>query len=299
MLLENITRDEFPKSEMTAKEMISLTPTSDNHEMNYIRDIPYIKRGDIELTIQLILPDGVNEKTPLIVYVTGSAYYWQNIPQTIPRLCLLANKGFAIASVQYRSAEIAPFPQQTLDVKAAVRFMKIHAHEYGLSADNVFLMGDSSGGYTALMAGLTAGVPELEEEIYNEASSDVRAIIDYYGPTDVSKMHEEPSLTEHFSDKCPEAILIGGKSVVDNPELVAPTNPLNYITPESKTPPILIFHGTNDEIVPFGQSCILSDKLTACGKKSAFYAVEGSHHGGREFWSEQTLKIVADFIREN
>lgn len=296
---ENVTRENFPRSKMTASGMTQLIPHIDNHEMNYIRDIPYLKRGDRELFIQLILPDGVSEKTPLIVYVSGSAFYWQNIPQTLPRLCLLANKGFAVASVEYRSAEIAPFPCQISDVRAAVRFLKLHAHEYGLSDGNFFLMGDSSGGYTALMTALTTGIPELDEGIYREADSSVRGVIDFYGPTDVSAMHKEPSLCDHVSDRCPEAILIGGKSVVDCPEITAPTNPMNYISKDKEIPPVLIFHGTNDEVVPFGQSCMLQDKLRECAKSSAFYAVEGAHHGGREFWSEQTLEIISDFVKKN
>lgn len=297
--LRNITRETFPKSEKTAEGMIELIPVVDNYEMNYIRDISYIKRGERELFIQLLLPDAVSEKTPLIVYVTGSAFYWQNIPQTLPRLCLLVNKGFAVASVEYRGVEIAPFPMQISDVKAAVRFLKIHASDYGLSKDNLFLMGDSSGGYTALMAGLTAGIAEFEEDIYTEVDSSVRGIVDFYGPTDVSAMHKEPSLCEHTSDHCPEALLIGGRSVIDCLEITAPTNPINYISKDRHIPPVLIFHGTNDEVVPFGQSCLLSDKLRVCGKKSAFYAVEGAHHGGREFWSEQALNIVVEFVREN
>lgn len=92
------------------------------------------------------------------------------------------------------------------------------------------------------MAGLTCGIREFEEDIYSEYSTEVKEIIDFYGPTDISK--------------------------------------------------------TNDELVPFGQSCMLYDKLKACGKTAKLYAVENAHHGGREFWSEQVLGIVTDFITD-
>lgn len=292
----NIPREQFPKSTAESDGMILLDITCDNNEMQMLRDIEYISRGDISLQIQLILPDKSDKKPPLIVYVTGSAFHWQNIAVTIPRLCLLVNKGFAVASVQYRGSEHSPFPAQMLDVKAAVRFLKINADKYGYDENDVWLMGDSSGGHTALMAGLTAGIKEFEEDIYNEADSAVRGIIDMYGPVNISRMNDELSVENHMAADSPEGYLIGRKNVAENPQLAEPTIVTNYIQADRDIPPVLIFHGTNDEIVPFGQSCMLYDKLKECKKAAKFYAMEGAHHGGREFWSGRVLKIIEDFI---
>lgn len=294
----NIPRDEFPRSPSHAEGMISLNVRTDNYEMDHIRDIKYIERGGEPLYVQLILPDEITPRTPLAVYVTGSAFHWQNIPQTIPRLCLLANKGAAVASVQYRGVEAAPFPAQVLDVKAAVRFIKGIAPRYGLNADNVFLMGDSSGGHTALLGGITAGA-EYEEDVYTEYSSAVRGIIDLYGVVDISRMNDELSAYDHTTADCPAGLLIGGSTVPDHPALYEPTVVTRYITPARELPPVLILHGTNDETVPFGQSCILYERLRECGKRAQLYAVEGAHHGGREFWAEQTLGIIMRFLTEN
>lgn len=292
-----IPRNEFPKSPSGSAGMITLQVKCDNYDMDYIRNIKYIDRPEASLYIQLILPDDISSETALIVYVPGSAFHWQNMEASIPNACLLANKGMAVASVQYRGSEAAPFPAQMLDVKAAVRFMKIKAPEYGLNPENIFLMGDSSGGHTALMAGLTCGISEYEEDIYSEYSSEVKGIIDFYGPTDISRMNEELSSQNHIDPDSPEGYLIGHKNVHENMDLVMPTIVMNYITPDRAIPPVLIFHGTNDELVPFGQSCMLYDKLKECKKTAEFYAVENAHHGGREFWSEQVLNIVSEFVR--
>lgn len=289
----NVKREDFPKSKAFSDGMISLDVCCDNNQMDHIRDIEYIDRDGIKLNIQLILPD---TKAPLIVYVAGSAFHWQNISQTIPRLSLLANRGFAIASVQYRGSEIAAFPAQVMDVKAAIRFLKINGSKFGLNTDDIYLMGDSSGGHTVLMAGLTAGINDFEEDIYSDVTSDVKGIIDFYGPIDIGKMNDEPSIQNHILPDSPEGLLIGGKNVLENPQLVKPTVVTNYITREREIPPLLIFHGTNDELVPFGQSCILFDKLNECQKDAKFYAVEKAHHGGKEFWSNQILDIISGFI---
>ncbi len=291
-----ISRKEFPKSEFRSDGMIMLNACCDNNSMQYIRDVEYINRNGTPLFIQLLLPDDINDETPLIVFVNGSAFHWQNVEQSIPRLSLLVNKGIAIASVQYRGSEAAPFPAQMLDTKAAVRFMKINAHKYGLNPENVYLMGDSSGGHTVLMAGLTAGIARFEEDIYSDVTDEVKGIIDLYGPTDITKMNDEPSVQNHIEPDSPEGYLIGRLNVLEHPELTAPTVIMNYISKERAIPPILIFHGTNDELVPFGQSCMLYDKLKECCKSAEFYAVDGAHHGGREFWSEQVLEIIENFI---
>lgn len=293
----NVSREEFPKSDMKSEGMITLNINCDNKTMEYIPDIEYINRDGIALYIQLLLPCDRDENTPLVVYVPGSAFRWQNVKGVIPTVSLLANRGFAIAMVQYRGSEVAAFPAQMLDTKAAVRFMKINAGKYGLNSDNVYLMGDSSGGHTALMAGLTCGIEKFEEKTYSEVSSDVRGIVDFYGPTDITKMNDEPSSQNHIEPDSPEGCLIGGLNVLRHPELTEDTIVMNYIDSDRKIPPVLIFHGTNDELVPFGQSCMLFDKLMKCGRKAAFYGIDNAHHGGSEFWSNQILDIVEAFLK--
>ena len=294
----NISREQFPKSNVKSDGMITLNICCDNSSMEYIPDIEYINRDAISLYIQLILPYDRTENTPLVIYVPGSAFRWQNVKRVIPAISLLANRGFAIAMVQYRGSEVSPFPAQMLDTKAAVRFMKINAHKYGLNPDNVYLMGDSSGGHTVLVAGLTAGIEKFEEEIYSEVSSSVKGIIDLYGPTDITKMNDELSSLSHIEPDSPEGCLLGRVNVLEHPELTGPTVVMNYIDSAREIPPILIFHGTNDELVPFGQSCMLYDKLVKCNKKATFYAIDNAHHGGREFWSNQVLDIIEEFIKK-
>ena len=51
------------------------------------------------------------------------------------------------------------------------------------------------------------------------------------------------------------------------------------------------------EVVSFGQSCMLYDKLVQCKKEATFYAIENAHHGGRAFWSDQILDIIEAFIK--
>ncbi len=285
-----IPRDEFPRSSSSSQGMISLQPAADNYELLHYRDLCYGERAGNSLHLQLILPGWDAGKPPLVVYVTGSAFHKQDVAMTLPRLAYLANYGFAVASVEYTPSEVCPFPAQMLDVRAAVGFLRSQAERYGYDTDRIFLMGDSSGGHTVLMAGLSDYGDDL-------GCGQVQGIIDFYGPVDITKMNDELSSQDHMAADSPEGFLIGQCPVPEHPERTAPTIVTNYITADRAIPPVLIFHGTNDELVSFGQSCLLHDALRRCGKETAFYAMEGSHHGGREFWSSQVLDIVAEFVR--
>ena len=175
--------------------------------------------------------------------------------------------------------------------------MKEHAKEYGIHPENLFIMGDSSGAHTAMMAALSYLIPTLEEDGRRSSTPIVQGVIDLYGPTNFATMNQEPSYQDHRTPDSPEGCEIGGKPVLEHPELVKPATIATYVQEERELPPILMFHGTNDELVPFGQGCELFQALTAAKKDATFYQVIGAHHGGREFWSKEVLDIEEQFMR--
>ncbi|MGN0474145.1 MAG: alpha/beta hydrolase fold domain-containing protein [Acutalibacteraceae bacterium] len=292
----NVSRENFPMSEAKADGMIPLFCEADNYEFFYDEDVVYVERDGLKLHLQIIGPINDEEGRTLVVYIPGSAFHKQNVKERVPQISYLANKGFVVALLEYRGSEVAPFPSQTLDAKAGIRFMKRNAEKYRIDPEKIVVMGDSSGGHTAMMAGFTCGIAELEEAD-DEFTSEVRGVVDLYGPTNFATMNDEPSSQDHRTPDSPEGMEIGGRNVLEHPELVKPATIATYVSEERKIPPILMFHGTNDELVPFGQGCELCNALTAAGKDVTFYQVMGAHHGGREFWTTKALDIVEQFIR--
>lgn len=293
----NISRDAFPMSTRTAEGMIPMSPHTDNYEIYYKEDVKYLTRGNRQLYLQIIWPINAGIKLPCIVYIPGSAFHEQYVKGRIPQLSYLASRGFVVAALEYRGSECAPFPAQTMDAKAGVHFMREHAEEYGIHPENIFLMGDSSGGHTAMMAAFSYNCEALEEDGRRSTKPIVKGVIDLYGPTNFLTMNDEPSSQDHRTPDSPEGCEIGGKPVLEHPELVEPTIISNYVHDEKELPPILMFHGTNDELVPFGQSCQLFEALKKAQKDATFYQVIGAHHGGREFWTNEVLDIEEKFIR--
>ncbi|MBQ9901790.1 MAG: alpha/beta hydrolase [Clostridia bacterium] len=295
MSVLNVSREGFPMSNAAVEGMITMQPVCDNYELSYIEDVVYCERPEARLCLQIILPIDGRTDRPLIVYIPGSAFHWQNVKERLPQLAYLAQMGFAVAALQYRGSEVAAFPSQTLDAKAGICFMKRHAAEYGIDAEKIVVMGDSSGGHTAMMAAFTCGINELEEPD-GEIDSSVRGVIDLYGPVNFTSMNDQPSSQNHYMPDSPEGMELGGVNVLDCPDLARAAAVTTYVSRERDIPPILIFHGTNDELVPFEQSCELFYTLKKSGKDAVFYRVIGAHHGGREFWTSQVLGIVEEFI---
>lgn len=260
-------------------------------------DVVYALRDGKPLLLELLTPFrfGEKKKYPLVVFVQGSAWHRQPLFQHLQHMVRVCEKGYAAAIVQYRPSDEAPFPAQVKDAKAAIRFLRMNADRFGIDGDRVALWGESSGAHTALLAGFTADT-ELAEELYSDFSCAVGCIVDWYSPTDISTMNHFPSMQDHTAPDSPEGFLIGQKNVIDNPELVQPTKPTSYLSGENVVPPLLIMHGSRDQLVPFNQSCMLYEEMKRRSFEVEMVRLEGGYHAFGGFNSEQAIDISLEFI---
>lgn len=291
----------FPHSTASAPGMqvlhANLTPVYGTALLN----VPYAEKSGRTLTLQILLPpmerDSV-ERFPCVVFVQGSAWFEQRIGQELPALADFTRRGYVVAIVQYRPSPVAPFPAQIKDTKSAVRFLRRQAADHHIDPHRMALWGDSSGGHTTVLTYLTADDQDFSDEPVAEELG-LRCFIDYYGPTDISRMNEEPSIQNHIASASPEGMVIGGHDVLDHPELVAPTVAMNHVPTDRRLPPLLMMHGSKDRLVPFHQSVLLFEALAAADQPVEFYQLHGSDHGGPAFWQPEVLDLVDEFLRKN
>ncbi|MEZ0163761.1 alpha/beta hydrolase fold domain-containing protein [Kineococcus sp. LSe6-4] len=288
----------FPDSGRTAPGMRTLPAEHDPVHGTARLGIEYAHRDGRSLVLHLLVPAGERTGLPLLVHVQGSAWFEQELGLNLPALAAFAARGYAVATVAYRPSTVAPFPAQVLDLRAAVRFLHRHAGEFGLDPRRTALWGDSSGGHTVVLAALTDGDPAFahpEEDGHGPLG--VRAVVDYYGPTDIAAMSAEPSAIDHDGPDSPEGRLIGGHRVGERPDLVAPTLAATHVRPGAVLPPFLLVHGSRDRLVPFGQSVLLTEALQRAGHRVDLVRLEGADHGGPPFWSGTVLDLVDGFLR--
>ncbi|MGD6741561.1 alpha/beta hydrolase fold domain-containing protein [Streptomyces sp. BH106] len=227
--------------------------------------------GDADLRMDLYLPQAVTADappTPLIVWFPGGGWRHQRRGNG-PRLArLFAERGYAMADIEYRSSDTAPWPAQLHDVQAALRHLCSLADEYGIDADAIGLWGSSAGAHLALLAALAT----------TPASPGVRAVVAGYPPTDLLRLNEDalPGGVLGVDDSDPAWGLLDGPPA-ERPEAAVAASPARHAHPAA--PPVLLLHGDADLVIGPGQSVRLHDALTAAGADSHLLLVHGADHG--------------------
>jgi acetyl esterase/lipase len=161
-------------------------------------------------------------------------------------------RGYAVASVEYRLAPQVRFPVPLQDAKTAIRWVKAHGAEYGIRADKVIASGSSAGGHLAAMVAVTDGLFEpvdLPAELAAQ-NSRVSAAVSMVGPLDLNALGQEvgtwgPGLVSTLLD-CPTPR--DDQPATCSPEAMAAASPITYVTRDD--PPIYLSYGVNDVLVP-------------------------------------------------
>lgn len=227
----------------------------------------------------------------------------------------LAGAGFVVASADYRLTDTATFPAQLLDAKAAVRWLRAHAVDYGVDPDRIYAWGDSAGGHLASLVGLAARAAEPKvteaaeptEPDANPASGGddrVAAVAAWYPPTDLERMggQARPDAVARADDPGSREALLLGAQPADAPDKARAASPLTYVHPDA--PPFLLIHGTSDRFVPVAQSTGFAVALEAAGNAVELLLLEDADHmwqlpDGGSTAAEQATAATIDFFRRH
>ena len=298
MELKQWRYDEFPSFEDPVEGAKILPTTGDDWRVYYIPDVEYITEDGTALRLQILQPFSRNEPEPVlpcVVFVQGSAWMKQDIYFQIPALSKLAERGYVVAIVEYRHSEVASFPAPIVDARNAVRFLRKNAERFRIDPDSIILSGDSSGGHTAVFAGVRHN-DDTTENSYPGISGEVRGIVNYYGSCSVVRPDSNPSTVNHNLPDSPEGMEMGGVDLNQRPDLVKALSAECNIDEATEIAPMLILHGTKDRIVNTWCSVDLYRQMKRCGKDVMLYLLDGADHGGAEFWTREVLDIVQAFI---
>ena len=275
-----------------------IATTGDEMGAVYIPNVEYAQVDGVKLHLQILIPSTRNQPEmicPCVVFVQGSAWMPQDVYAQIPRVSRLAERGYVVAVVEYRHSGIAPFPAQIMDARNAIRFLRVNAQQYHIDPEQIIVSGDSSGGHTAMFAGMIHD--DVENNLFPGVSAEVKGIVNYYGSTSVMAEDSNPTQLLHCQADSPEGMVMGHVDLRNNRELKRKLSVECNITEDSVIPPTIILHGTKDCVVNCEGSAILYRQMKKCGKNVKLYLIKGANHGGPEFWTKEVLDIVDGFIR--
>jgi len=151
---------------------------------------------------------------------TGSDGRWQMAPIAKQ----LVKRGYVVLNVTYRLAPRWIYPAPVEDLREAVKWMRSHAQEHGIDPERIATFGYSAGGYLAALTG-------FDEEM------GIKAIVAGGAPSDLM-LYPGGDLVPQF---------LGGTRQ-EIPERFKEASPVSHINSES--PPVFIYHGGADKLVP-------------------------------------------------
>ncbi len=268
-------------------------------------DIPYANLSPAQ-KLDLYWPAEGNGPFPVILAIHGGAFMGgdKRDAQLMPMLEGLKH-GYAVVSINYRLSGEALFPALVQDVKAAIRWVRANTTQFLFDPTRIAVWGGSAGGYLALMAGVSAGIPELEDLTLGNPDdpAQVQAVVDWFGPTNFLQMDAQlaesglapqPHLA-HNGPHSPESLLLG-QPITQIPDVVRQANPETYIRPG--LPPFFIQHGDRDDTVPYQQSVNLAAKLRAVlgPEQVTLELLPGARHADPAFEQPHNIQKVLHFL---
>lgn len=244
--------------------------------------------------LDIYLPQNATKNIPLVVFVHGGGWLsndkYADIGYMKKTVFEIVQKGYALASIDYRFSTQAVFPAQIQDCNRAVSYLVDHAQEYGLDIERMAVMGFSAGGHLATLMGVSKN-NDIPDFFMEDSTKDFefKAVVDFYGPAELILF---PGANDA---KSPEGLLIGA-APLDRPDLAQKASPVTYV--DQNDPPFLIIHGEKDDLVSPRQSQLLSSWLTVKGVKNEMILVKDAPHFGSMFDTDDIRKKVLDFLSE-
>jgi acetyl esterase/lipase len=212
---------------------------------------------------------------PLVLYIHGGGWIGGHTRHSgaladFPKvLAALAAEGFTVASLEYRLSSEAKYPAQVQDAKAALRFLGDHAKQYKIDPTRVGIWGGSAGGHLTALTALSCHETKLDPLAAKDVCA--TAAVTWYGVFDFGAL---AAARAGGGDQAAEKLL--GCTGPCTPAQYAFASPVSYI--DSKDPPFLLIHGTEDKTVPVEQSHLAEAAFKAAGVPVQAIYIPGVDH---------------------
>ena len=281
------------------KKIIPKTPDVVDFEedgITVLNNIIYGYTEDCDLRADCFWDDANQETKPLIIWIhAGGLTELTSTRKTRPESAFyqLVKKGYFVASIDYRLAQVRPFPAALEDCKCAVRYFRSHAAKYNIDPNRIGVWGGSVGGQMAGLLAVQGGIAEYENKGgWNDVSSDIQAAVSWYGGLSFK------TFIELRKDTCEEQergfasfrdrfqFTYGG-TIEEKQDLIEKIDPMSYVT--RKFAPMLAMCSDSDPRIGEDVSKKFCEIACQNGNNIIYSTAPGQGHGffkGEEFYEQ-------------
>ena len=243
-------------------------------EVEYIRNIHFGEFGQ-RLDIRRLHQAGGNLNRPVLLHIHGGAWTYgkKDDGQGIPLMNHMAKRNWICVSSSYRLSPGATFPDQIIDCKQALVWIKDHIQEYGGDPNFVVVTGGSAGGHLAALLALSHNQPRFQPG-FEDRDTSVQGAVPFYGVYDLM---DEQGLHHHggMTRLLEKSVL--KLDLASNEDAFREASPANYISGDA--PPMLVIHGELDTMVPIVASRVFVEALRKeSSNKVALLEVSQAQH---------------------
>lgn len=215
---------------------------------------------------------------PAVVLIHGGGWRSGDRAQVASLAKRLARRGFVVVNTTYRLVPEAIFPAALQDVQEAVRWTRVNAGALGVDPQRIGTWGYSAGAHlAALLGGLSPG------DRYYLADASVQAVVAGGTPADLRKFHGGTLVPNFLGEKWKEDSVVFREA-----------SPAAYVTPGD--PPVFLYHGTWDTLVPLDQATDYKVALDAAQVPNELYLQRGLGHILAFLMDGEAFNQGADFL---
>jgi len=278
-------------------------------QIDEIGDVVYAQikstRSVRALHMSVLVPR-TDDLKPAILYLPGGGFTSAEHDKFLQMRSALAAAGFVVAAAEYR---VVPdtFPAPLVDGKAAIRYLRQHAADYGIDPARIGVIGDSAGGWLSQLLATTGEDKRYDQGDFLDQSSAVQAAVSMYGISDVRNIGDGfPAAIQqvHASAASTEALLLNGPAFASfagapvgaDQAKALEAGAMGHL--DGAKPPMLLMHGSADTLVSPIQSKQLYEALRKRGDRVDYVLVEGAGHGDLHWYQAPVIERVVTWFRK-
>lgn len=260
-----------------------------SQKYDYTIDVVYNRIDSIETKLDIYWPKDSSARVPVLVWIHGGGWRRLSKDSASGQLTHYLEKGWGVVNVDYRLTGTALAPAAVIDCRCALHWVVKNAEKYRYDPQSIYLSGSSAGGHLALMTGMLRDNDPLDTLCSNDLPYRIRAVINWFGITDVNDLLSGPN-RKGYAVKW-----LGERN--DRDLIAKKVSPLSHIRKD--LPPIFTVHGDADTTVPYSHAVRLHKALGDQGIANRMVTIPGGFHGKfSKKENEDIYKAIDEFLIE-